>query len=46
MIALSFPVIMVPAMIVSITAMMYLFKNIKRLTQYSFEEIIIQPPPK
>lgn len=43
MTALSFPVIAVPAMIISMFALFYLFRNIKRLTGLDLEEIIIQP---
>lgn len=40
MTALSFPVIALPAMLVMIVAMLYLFKGIKRLTDLDFEDII------
>ena len=42
MTALSFPVIAVPAMLVMIGDMFYLFRGIKRLTGYPLEEIIKQ----
>ena len=42
MTALSFPVIAVPAMLVMIGDMLYLFRGIKRLTGFSLEEIIKQ----
>lgn len=40
--ALSYPVIAIPATIVMITAMIYLFRGITQLTDLSFEEIIRQ----
>ena len=40
MTALSFPVITIPAMIVMITALMYLFRNIKKLTHLDLEDVI------
>lgn len=42
MTALSFPVIAVPAMIIMMFALFYLFRNIKRLTNLELEEIIQQ----
>ena len=42
MTALSFPVIAVPAMLVMVGDMLYLFRGIKRLTGFSLEEIIKQ----
>lgn len=41
MTALSFPVITIPSMIVMIGAMVYLFKNITKLTHLSWEEILV-----
>ncbi len=41
--ALSFPVIAVPATIVMMFALFYLFKQIKKLTQLDLEEILNQP---
>jgi hypothetical protein len=41
--ALSFPVIAVPATIVMMFALFYLFKQIKKLTQLELEEILNQP---
>jgi hypothetical protein len=41
--ALSFPVIAVPATIVMMIALFYLFKQIKKLTQLNFEDILNQP---
>lgn len=43
MTALSFPVIMVPSMIVLISAMFFLFRSITRLTGLSLEEIFNDP---
>ena len=40
MTALSFPVIAVPAMIIMMFALFYLFRNIKRLTQLDLEDIV------
>ena len=40
MTALSYPVIAVPAMLVMMGALFYLFRNIHRLTKLDFEEII------
>jgi intracellular septation protein A len=40
MTALSYPVIVVPAMVVMIGSMFYLFRNIRLLTHLTFEEII------
>ena len=42
MTALSFPVIAVPAMIIMMFALFYLFRNIKRLTELDLEDIIQQ----
>jgi hypothetical protein len=42
MTALSFPVIAVPAMLVMIGDMFYLFKGITRITGLSLDEIIKQ----
>ncbi len=42
MTALSFPVIAVPATLVMMAALFYLFKRIKHLTQLDLEEIMIQ----
>ncbi|TQV78271.1 MFS transporter [Exilibacterium tricleocarpae] len=42
MTALSFPVIMVPAMVVMMSAMFYLFRSINKLTHLSLEDIIVQ----
>ncbi len=39
---LSYPVIMVPSMIIMIGAMLYLFRQIKQLTGLSLDDIIIQ----
>lgn len=39
---LSYPVIVVPCMIITIYALFYLFKNIKKLTGLKFEEVINQ----
>ncbi len=41
--ALSFPVIAVPATIVMMFALFYLFKQIKKLTQLELEDILNQP---
>ncbi len=41
--ALSFPVIAVPATIVMMLALFYLFKQIKKLTQLDLEDILNQP---
>ncbi len=41
--ALSFPVIAVPATIVMMFALFYLFKQIKKLTQLDLEDILNQP---
>jgi len=40
--ALSFPVIAVPAMIISVFALFYLFRQIKNLTHLELEDILIQ----
>lgn len=40
MTALSFPVIAIPAMIIMMFALFYLFRNIKRLTELDLEDII------
>lgn len=40
MTALSFPVIALPAMLVMIASMLYLFRGIKKLTGLDFEELI------
>ena len=40
---LSYPVILVPCMIIMIFAMYYLFKNISKLTQLKLEDILNQP---
>ena len=42
MTALSYPVIMVPAMIVLMSALFYLFRSINKLTHLRLEEIIVQ----
>jgi len=42
MTALSFPVISVPATIVMMTALFYLFRSIKKLTGLSFEEVLVE----
>jgi len=42
MTALSFPVISVPAMIVMMAALFYLFRSIRKLTGLAFEEIMIE----
>lgn len=42
MTALSFPVIAVPAMIIMMFALFYLFRNIKRLTELEIDDIIQQ----
>lgn len=42
MTALSFPVISIPATIVMMVALFYLFRSIKKLTGLSFEEIIVE----
>ena len=42
MTALSFPVIAVPAMLVMMAALMYLFSRIKRLTHLTLDDILIQ----
>lgn len=42
MTALSFPVIAVPAMIIMMFALFYLFRSIKRLTELDLEDIIQQ----
>jgi len=42
MTALSFPVISVPATIVLMAALVYLFRNIKKLTGLSFEEVMVE----
>ena len=41
--ALSFPVIALPATLVLMGALFYLFSQIKKLTGLSFEEIFVQP---
>lgn len=46
MTALSFPVISIPSMLVMVGAMVYLFKNITRLTHLKWEEILIEPESK
>lgn len=46
MMALSFPVITIPTMVVTFAALFYLFRNITRLTQLHWEEILNQPPEK
>ncbi len=43
MTALSFPVITIPTMIVSIGAFIYLYKKITKLTNLSLEEILVDP---
>lgn len=43
MTALSFPVITIPAMIVLIAAMYYLFRQITRLTGLTLEDVFIDP---
>lgn len=40
---MSYPVIAVPAMIISISAFLYLCKRITKLTQLELEDIVIQP---
>ena len=40
---LSYPVIVIPSMVIMIVAMIYLFKKIKQLTGYSFEAVLNQP---
>jgi uncharacterized integral membrane protein len=40
MTALSFPMIAIPAMLVLVGALIYLFQGIKKLTGLKFEEII------
>lgn len=40
MTALSYPVIVIPAMIVMMASLFYLFRNIRRLTQLSLEDVI------
>ena len=42
MTALSFPVIMVPAMIMLTSALFYLFRSINKLTELDLEDIIVQ----
>lgn len=42
MTALSFPVISVPATIVLMGALFYLFKSIKKLTGLSFEDVLVE----
>jgi len=42
MMALSFPVISVPATIVMMAAMFYLFRSIRKLTGLTFEDIIVE----
>ncbi len=42
MMALSFPVISVPATLVMMAALFYLFRSIRKLTGLSLEEIIIE----
>lgn len=46
MMALNFPVIVIPSMIVTMAALFYLFRNITRLTHLHWEEILHQPPNK
>ncbi len=46
MTALSFPVITIPSMVVMIVAILYLFRNITRLTHLRWEEIMIEPEEK
>ena len=41
--ALSFPVIAIPATIVMMVALFYLFSQIKKLTRLDLEDILIQP---
>jgi len=43
MTALSFPVIALPATIIMLLALLYIFKNIKKLTALDLEEIVQQP---
>lgn len=43
MTALSFPVIAVPATLVMMAALFYLFRSIKKLTGLNFEEILNEP---
>ena len=42
MTALSFPVISIPAMIVMMAALFYLFRSIKKLTGLSLEDVIVE----
>lgn len=42
MTALSFPVISIPATIVLMSALFYLFKSIKKLTGMSFEDVLVE----
>jgi len=42
MTALSFPVISIPATIVMMAALFYLFRSIKKLTGLSFEDVIVE----
>jgi len=42
MTALSFPVISIPATIVMMAALFYLFRSIKQLTGLSFEEVLVE----
>lgn len=46
MMALNFPVIVIPSMVVTMAALLYLFRNITRLTHLHWEEILHQPPSK
>ena len=43
---LSYPVIVLPSMILMIVAMVYLFKQIKKLTGFGFEDVLNQPDAK
>ncbi len=43
MTALSYPVITIPALIILLGALFYLFRSITKLTQLKFEEIMIDP---
>lgn len=43
MTALSFPVIAIPATVVLMAALYYLFRSIKKLTGLSFEDVMVEP---
>ena len=40
MTALSYPVIVVPSMLIMMAALFYLFRNIRRLTRLDLEDIL------